>query len=288
MTNYNFESGFFSKITHVHFILPILFTIVISILLAQFTVSIQVQSNGSVSLFDSADEFFVTLNIFFIILISMVSLLIFFRLFKKRSELAVRILVATFILSGILAILLFTKLLFNTLKLEFPLILIVVAIVTYIGAYFGYLVIIDSISNRMRNALFIICSGILGSFFGVLVPTFPIIISLLLLSFVDIILIKRKTVEKIFGKTAYEKILTEIAFSSKEWGIGIGDLTCYSIIVANTAANFGFLSSVFSLLLILVGSFLSLRITLSRGRLPGLPVSIILGLLPIIIQSIFS
>jgi hypothetical protein len=287
MINHNVKTSNFSKITHVHFILPILFTIIISIFLAQFTVSIQLQNKGSVSLFDSANEFFVTLNILFIILISMVSLFIFFRLFKKRRELAVRILVATFILSGIMSILLFTKLLFNTLKLEFPLILIVVAIVTYIGAYFGYLVIIDSISNRMRNTLFIICSGILGSFFGVLVPTFPIIVSLLLLSFVDIILIKRKTVEKIFGETAYEKILTEIAFSSKEWGIGIGDLTCYSIIVANTAANFGFLSSVFSLLLILVGSFLSLRITLSKGRLPGLPVSIILGLLPAIIQSIF-
>jgi len=196
MKNHNFESSFFSKITHVHFILPILFTIVISILLAQFTVSIQLQSNGSFSLFDSADEFFVTLNIFFIILISMVSLLIFFRLFKKRSELAVRILVATFILSGIMAILLFTKLLFNTLKLEFPLILIVVAIVTYIGAYFGYLVIVDSISNRIRNTLFIVCSGILGSFLGVLVSPFPIAVSLLLLSFVDIVLIKRKTVEK--------------------------------------------------------------------------------------------
>jgi hypothetical protein len=287
MTNQNFVSGFFSKMTHTRFILPIIFTIVISIILAQFTVFTQLDSNGSVSLFDSADEFFVTLNVFLIILISIVSLFLFFRLFKKRRELAVRILVATFIFSGILAVLLFTKLLFNTLNLQFPLLLIVVAIVTYIGAYFGYLVIVDSISNRLRNILFVICSGILGCFFGVLVPTFTIIVSLLLLSFVDIVLIKRKTVEKIFTKITYEKILTEVTFSNKQGGIGIGDLTCYSIIVANTAANFGFLSSALSLLLILVGSLLSLRITLSRGRLPGLPASIVLGLLPAIIHSLF-
>jgi hypothetical protein len=287
MTNQNFVSGFFSKMTHTRFILPIIFTIVISIILAQFTVFTQLDSNGSVSLFDSADEFFVTLNVFLIILISIVSLFLFFRLFKKRRELAVRILVATFIFSGILAVLLFTKLLFNTLNLQFPLLLIVVAIVTYIGAYFGYLVIVDSISNRLRNILFVICSGILGCFFGVLVPTFTIIVSLLLLSFVDIVLIKRKTVEKIFTKITYEKILTEVTFSNKQGGIGIGDLTCYSIIVANTAANFGFLSSTLSLLLILVGSLLSLRVTLSRGRLPGLPASIVLGLLPAIIHSIF-
>jgi hypothetical protein len=110
---------------------------------------------------------------------------------------------------------------------------------------------------------------------------------LLLLSVVDIVLIKRRTVEKIFSAMAYEKLLTAVTFSNKEGGIGIGDLTCYSIIVANTAANFGFLSSALSLLLILVGSLLSLRITLSRGRLPGLPASVVLGLLPAIIHSIF-
>jgi hypothetical protein len=287
MTNSNLVSSFFSKITHMRFILPIIFTIAISIILAQFTVFTQLESDGSDSLFGAADEFFVTLNVFLIILVSTVSLFTFFRLFKKRRELAVRVLVATFIFSGILAVLLFTKLLFNILELQFPLILMVVAIVTYIGAYFGYLVLVDSISKRMRNMLFVICSGMLGCFFGVLVPTSTIIVSLLLLSLVDIVLITRRTVEKIFTKVAYEKMLTEVTFSSKEGGIGIGDLTCYSIIVANTAANFGFLSGTLSLLLILVGSLLSLRITLSRGRLPGLPVSIALGLLPAIIHSIF-
>lgn len=285
--HYFFESSCLAKINQAYFVLPILFTIIISILLAQFTVSAQVHSNNLASLFDSADEFFVTLNIVAITLISILSLFIFFHLFRKRRELAVRILVATFILSGILTTLLFTKLLFSTLKLESPIILIVVAIITYIGAYFGYLVIIDNISDRMRNILFVICSGILGSFFGVLVPPLPIIGSLLLLSFVDVVLIERKTVEKIFGEIAYEKMITEIAFSNKEWGIGIGDLTCYSIVVANTAANFGFLLGGFSLLLILVGSFLSLEITIRKGRLPGLPISIVLGLLPAIIQSIF-
>jgi len=259
----------------------------ISILLALFTVYIQPNSSSSVSLFDSADEFFITTNIFIILLFSIVSLFIFLRFLKKRRELAVRILVSTFILSGILATLLFTKMLFNSLKLEFPLILLVAAIVTYIGAYFAYLVIVDNISNRIRNFLFVICSGILGSFFGVLVPTFPIIVSLLLLSIIDILLIKRRTVEKIFGEMVYEKILTEISFSDKEWGIGIGDLTCYSIVAANTAANFGFLSGTISFLLLLVGSFLSLKITLSKGRFPGLPISIVLGLLPAIIHIFF-
>jgi hypothetical protein len=282
MSNNYFDSNALSKFAQVYFILPILLTIIIAILLAQFTISIQ--QNSSLTLFDSTDELSIIVNIFFIIIISIASLFIFFRLFRKRKELAIRIMVATFIISGVLATLLFTKLVFNTLKLEFPIILIVAAIVTYIGAYFGYLVIVDNISNKTRNTLFIICSGILGSFFGVLVPTFAIVLSLLLLSLADVYLIKKKTVEKVFGEIAYEKMITEITFSNKNWGIGIGDLTCYSIVVANTAINFGFLLGTVSLLLILVGSFLSLRITFRRGRLPGLPISIILGLLPAIIH----
>ena len=277
-----FDSNPLSKFTQVYFILPILLTIIIAILLAQFTISIQ--PNNSLTLFDSTDEFFIILNIFFIIVISIVSLFIFFRLFKKTRELAVRILVATFIMSGILATLLFTKLMFTTLELEFPLILIVAAIVTYIGAYFGYLVIVDNISNKTRNTLFVICSGVLGSFFGVLVPTFAIILSLLFLSIVDVYLIKKRTVEKVFGEIAYEKVITEITFSNKNWGIGIGDLTCYSIVVSNTGINFGFFFGTVSLLLILIGSFLSLRITFRNGRLPGLPISIILGILPALIH----
>lgn len=263
-------------------ILPIIITIAISILLAQFTVSVLFSSN--ISLFDRTDQVAIATNVVIILLVSIFGLLFFFRLLKKKREIAIRFLVATFIISGVLAALLFIKLLFNALELEFPLILLVATIITYIGAYFGYLVIVDDLSCRMRNALFILCSGILGSFFGVLMPPSLIIVSLFILSVLDIILIKNKTVEKILGQITYEEILSEISFSNKEWGIGIGDLTCYSIVVANTAINFGIVFGALSLFLILVGSIVSLKIVFAKERLPGLPISIILGLLPAIIR----
>ena len=283
----SFGSRFEAKRNRVYFIIPILITILISIFLAYFTLFVQTYGNSSTPIFDSTNNFFATLNIFIIVLVSITSLFIFFRFFKKRQEIAIRILVAAFILSGILSTLLFTKLIFTFLGFEFPLILIVVALITYIGAYFAYLVIVDAISNRMKNMLFVVCSGTLGAFVGVVVPTVPIIGISFFLSFADLFLINRKTVEKIVGETAYEKLITEIAFSNREWGIGIGDLTSYSIVVANTSANFGLLAGFFSLSMFLIGSFLSYIMTLRHDRFPGLPISMVLGLIPLIILSFF-
>ena len=265
--------------------LPILFTIIISIVLSYFVLVLEFEDSNSTALFYGIDEFFAVLNIIIIISVSITSLFLFFHFFKKRQDLAIKILVATFILSGILSTLLFTKLIFNSLSLESPIILIIVGVVTYIGAYFAYLVLVEALSERMKNLLFVICSGSLGSFVGVLVPTIAIIGISLFLSFVDLILIKRKSVEKIFGESGYEKLIVDIAFSNKMWGVGIGDLTCYSIVVSNTSANFGILTGVVSLIMILIGSFLSYVMSLKEGRFPGLPITMVLGLIPLIISS---
>jgi len=278
---------FVANINRLHFMMPILFTIMISLLLAYFTLFSTFNGANSPLLFDGIDEFFVALNITVLAVVSTTSLFIFFRLFREKPELAVKILVATFILSGILSTLLFAKLLFTSLGLESPLILIIVALVTYMGAYFAYLVIVDALSDRMKNLLFVVCSGALGSFVGVLVPTPPIIVISLFLAIADLVLIKRKTVEKFAGEATYEKLIVGIAFSSREWGIGIGDLTCYSIVVANTSLNFGIPAGGSSLLMIMIGSFLSLAIAVKRARVPGLPISIALGLLPSIMLSFF-
>jgi hypothetical protein len=115
------------------------------------------------------------------------------------------------------------------------------------------------------------------------VPTTAIIGISLFLSLADLILIKKKTVEKMVGDTTYEKLISGVTFSNGQWGIGIGDLTCYSIVVSNTSVTFGVLAGVLSLLMISIGCFLSLILTVKMIRIPGLPISIVLGLLPSII-----
>jgi hypothetical protein len=285
--DYMAKVHFAAKIDRVDFMLPIFFTIIISIVLASFVLLVQLQVVHSTHIFDGVDEFFAPINIFSISLVSITSLLIFLRLLKKRRELALKILVSTFILSGILSTLLFTKLIFIYLELESPILLIVMAFITYIGAYFAYLVFVEALSDRKKNILFVICSAALGSFIGILVPTLPIIFSSIFLSIADLILIKKQTVEKMVGKVTYEKLITGITYSNMEWGIGIGDLTCYSVVVSNTAVNFGVLAGGLSLLMISIGSLLSLAMTMRIVKIPGLPVPMMLGLLPSILMLFY-
>jgi len=277
---------FSAKINKLHFMVPIFFAVLISTIFAQFVLLAE-PFRDSTALFDGIGEFFMALNILIITLMSITSLFIFFRIFKKRREFALRILVAAFILGGVLSTLLFGKLVFNLLGLDSPLLLLVVAIVAYIGAYFAYLVMVDALSDRIKNLLFVICSGALGSFLGVLMPAVPVVGISLFLSVLDSVLIKRKTVESIVGEETYEKLVTDVAFANQEWGIGIGDLTCYAMVVSNTLVNFGIFAGGLSLLLILVGSFLSLVFTIRMVRLPGLPIPVALGLLPSITLLFF-
>lgn len=274
------EKRFSVKINKLYFLLPIFFAILISLVYSQLVLLAQPYSDSSTFTFEGYSEVFIALNIFAIAVISATSLFIFFHLLKTKKEVALRILVATFIIGGMLSTLLFGKQIFILLNYESPLFLLVVAVVAYVGTYFAYLAFIEALSDRARNMLFVVCSGTLGSFIGVLVPILSVIGISLFLSVADLVLISRSTVEKIVGEAEYEKLIMKIAFSNREWGIGIGDLTCYAMVVSSSSVSFGVLVGGLSLLLILVGALLSLVLAIRMVRIPGLPISIVLGLLP--------
>jgi hypothetical protein len=271
-----------TKVNRLHFMLPILFAILVSLICAQF-VLLSEPIRNSTALFDGMSEFLVVINVFIIVILSMVSLFVFFRMFNKNPHFALRIVIAAFILGGMLSTLLFGKLVFSLLRLDSPLLLIVVAFVAYVGVYFAYLSIVDALSDRMKNLLFVFCSGALGSFLGVLLPAVPVVGISLFLAVLDFLLIRKKTVENIVGEETYEKLVFSVAISNEDWGIGIGDLTCYSMVVSSTSVTFGFSIGVVSLLLILLGALISITLTLRRVRLPGLPIPVALGLIPSIL-----
>lgn len=285
--NYFVKRQVSASINKLHFMLPIFFAILISTFYALFVLLSDPISQSSLSLFEGINEYFIAVNIIMILILSIMGLAVFFHFFKKSRRFSLKILVASFILGGVLSTLLFGKLAFTLLGLESPLLLIVVAVVAYIGSYLAYLVLVDALSGRMKNMLFVICSGALGSFLGVLLPVISVIGILIFLSFLDFVLIKKKTVEKIVGEENYEKLVLDVTFSNEDWGIGIGDLTCYGMVVSNTLTHLGILAGALSLLFILFGSFLSLVLLFRFIRIPGLPIAVILGLLPSITMLLF-
>ena len=210
-----------------------------------------------------------------------------FRYKKIRTEITSKLLIAIFIEGGMLSTLLFGKLLFIYLRLESPIFLVFVAIVAYLGSYFAFLSFVDSLSRKNRNRLFVISSGSLGSFLGLLLPLPVTIIASTVLAIVDAFLIQKNLFRGFLGEAKYEKMIVEMAFSTSEWGLGIGDLIVYSIIVSSASANFGLVTGGFSLLLILVGTLVTMKLTTKQRQVPGLPIATALGLVPSIFLLVF-
>jgi glucan phosphoethanolaminetransferase (alkaline phosphatase superfamily) len=171
---------------------------------------------------------------------------------------------------------------------ESQLLLLVPAAATFVGMFGAFLVFIGSISLRERNRLFVISSGAFGALIGVIMPTSLVLGILITLSIADTILILNKSMQKTFGETKYEELLEQLTFSTNEWGIGIGDLICYSIITANTSVHYGIYAGALALVLILVGSYITIKAATKHSRFPGLAIPIALGLLPSITLLLLS
>jgi len=278
---------FSSKLSKVGFIYPIFFAIVISLFFVQVILLVNPYSDNTVVSLQRSFSSLTVLNLFVVSVLSGIILFGLFRYKKIRTEIASKLLIAMFIEGGMLSILLFGKLLFVSLRLESPIFLVFVAIVAYLGSYFAFLSFVDSLSRKNRNRLFVISSGSLGSFLGLLLPI-PVVITVsTVLAIVDAFLIQTNLFRGFLGEAKYEKMIVEMAFSTSEWGIGIGDLIVYSIIVSSTSANFGLVTGGFSLLLILVGALVTMKLTTKQRQVPGLPIATALGLVPSIFLLVF-
>lgn len=274
---------FSSKSGKVGFIYPIFFAIIISMFFVQLILLVSPYEEETIASLQRSFTFSTIINLIVVSIISAIGLYGLFKIKKLGNRTASKILIALFIEGGMLAILLFGKLLFITLGLESPIFLVFVAIVAYIGSYFAFLSFVDGLSRKARNRLFVISSGSLGSFLGLLLPIQLILIISVLLAIVDGFLIQAAFFKKFLGDARYETTIIELAFSTSEWGIGIGDLISYSMIVSGASANFGLIIGGLSLLFILIGAVFTMGLTAKQRHVPGLPIATALGLFPVLV-----
>lgn len=201
-----------SKSGKANFIFPIFFAIVISLFLVQVILLVSPYEDATVVSLQRSFSSLTVVNLLVVSVFAGVVLFSLFRFKRIRTQTASKLLVAMFIEGGMLAILLFGKLLFISLGLESPIFLVFVAIVAYIGSYFVFLSFANSLSRKAKNRLFIVSSA---------------------------------------------------------------------------SANFGLVASGFSLLLILVGALVTMKLTSKQRHVPGLPIATALGLLPSIFLLVF-
>ncbi|HVP40608.1 MAG TPA: hypothetical protein VMS95_01475 [Candidatus Krumholzibacteriaceae bacterium] len=126
--------------------------------------------------------------------------------------------------------------------------------------------------------------GALGTFLGASIPTISAVLILLFLAAYDVVAVFRGPV----GKIASEGLdyLRGLSFSFRDIQMGLGDLTFYSMLAAHAFIFFGFLASFSGIVGVLIGSFLSFKMLEKKGMFPGLPFSIILGLLGVFVAVV--
>jgi len=275
------------KTSRLNLVIPIFFTILIAIVFSQLVLLSQPYNEEALFLLFNY-EIFSPLNLFIMTISIVIILFLFLRAVKTGKEIAVRILVSFYILAGCYSMLLIGRLVFFMSGSDSQLLLLVPAAATFVGMFGAFLVFIDSISRKARNRLFVVSSGAFGALMGVVVPATYVLTTLIALSIADMILVLKRSVQKTFGETKYEELLQQLTFSTREWGIGIGDLVCYSIIAANTSVYFGVYAGIISLALILFGSYITIKMAAKQTRFPGLPIPIGLGLLPSISLLLLS
>jgi len=120
--------------------------------------------------------------------------------------------------------------------------------------------------------------GVLGTFLGASIPTFSAVLILLFLAAYDIFAVFRGPVGKIAMSEGLE-YLRGLSFSFRDIQMGLGDLTFYSMLVGNAWISFGVWEALGGVAGVLAGSFLSFKMLEKKGMFPGLPFSIVLGLL---------
>jgi hypothetical protein len=126
--------------------------------------------------------------------------------------------------------------------------------------------------------------GAVGTFLGAAIPTISAVLILLFLAVYDVIAVFRGPV----GKMASEGMdqLRGLSFSFRDIQMGLGDLTFYSMLAAHSLIFFGPLASLGSATGVAIGSFFSFKMLEKRGMFPGLPFSIILGLIGMFIGAV--
>jgi hypothetical protein len=213
-----------------------------------------------------------------------VGVFIFYKILQESINVGVRIAVALFVFSAVMSLLIYLRLLFSYYGFSTPLLHFGLTIVAYLCGFMGVMAIFDVLSTFWRNMLFAICSSTIGAFIGAVAPTVGVILILLIFAVLDLVLVRKEVVKRgTKMNDDYEKIVLKMSYAGKDWAIGLADLVCYAMLVANCFAHFGFVAAIGSLVLVVVGALLASREALRLTQVAGLPYSVALGLIPVFV-----
>jgi len=281
-----------------HFTRPIIFALFISGVLAWLSYVVV----GVPEIVPEDDALAGLMNgLFFTITAAASSILIYFAV-KKKGESALKYLMGgSFLLLTFMLLIFFGDIAYAVILTdEFTYSVVSTIHMAVSGAlslYLIYMFFTEKMGPKLKN-IYVMAVGILiGAFLAIIMPTWTTITMLIGISVWDIISVKKGPIRKIMELTGgidpdYEKKMrdpdnndgqetvdAQETFDIAEIEIGVGDLAFYSMLTAHAlTASGNILVALMAAVGILIGSFYTIRALKRNKILPGLPLSIFIGL----------
>lgn len=200
--------------------------------------------------------------------------LIYF-LLKRGVRLFLRVMMgAAFSALSFSLVVFYSELFFVAVGLEVPVTVILLAALCAAA-----IVVLEVFLRRGRfyGIIVLALGGAAGTLLGASIPVLSTALILLALAVYDVVAVFRGPVGKI-AATGLEH-LPGASFSFRNVYVGLGDLTFYSMLVSRMLLSFGWVACAAAFLGVLLGAFLSFKMVERKGMFPGLPFSVVLGLL---------
>ncbi|MEM2109840.1 MAG: hypothetical protein QW327_05070, partial [Candidatus Odinarchaeota archaeon] len=153
-----------------------------------------------------------------------------------------------------------------------------------IGGVSAYAATVDKASSKLRNTSMIVYSSLVSVFLSLILPTLILIFIMVGLSLYDIYSVIKGPIKKTI-QVAERKggLSVKLYVNIGSWEIGIGDLVFYSILVAHTLLFYGLLVWLLSILSLITGLAITFLVLVKREIMPGLPIALFIGMIPLLI-----
>lgn len=279
-----------------HTLLPIIVTLGLAIILSIIGIISNIQIEGAPFSETEGGLFFALLNAIFYTLFAIIGITLIYYAIKYGKEKLLKVFFTfCFGFMGVFLIFFFLYLMLAILGVTediYYILVIIFSIVT--GLYLSYSLLAKKSSPNIKNTALLLYGAFIGAFLGVVLPTWTAFLLIGILSIYDIIAVFRGPIKKIIEMTENDEersLPLDMTYATRNWEIGLGDLAFYSMLSTHTL-NLGFRLdflvkyNLFGAIIpcacttagILLGAYITFRLLKKRPLLPGLPISVGLGI----------
>jgi hypothetical protein len=154
---------------------------------------------------------------------------------------------------------------------------------------FVYIVLSARVSQKPKNIVALLYGGGIGTLLGTALPLWTGLLMVLGISIYDVYSVRSGPIKEIVEVSKEgEELIPGLSYVSSDWEIGLGDLGIYSMLISLAETQFGLVACVTSMIGIFIGSVLTLQLLKKREFLPGLPLTSLIGAIPIVVFIILS